>query len=71
MIYYNNLAMRHIQAYIPSYPVGTADDIAKMITDFIPIARAVKGDKEQNSLCPDGYLHGVPLRQHTFLQNVR
>ena len=40
-----NLGMRHIQAYIPEYPVGTADDIAKMIADFVPIARAVIGVK--------------------------
>ena len=40
-----NLAMRHLKGYIPEYPVGTADDIAKMITDFIPIARAVIGVK--------------------------
>ena len=26
-----NLKMRHLKAYIPEYPVGTADDIAKMI----------------------------------------
>ncbi len=38
-----NLAMRHLEGYIPSYPVGTADDIAKMIAEFIPIARAVIG----------------------------
>ena len=38
-----NLAMRKIKSYIPSYPVGTADDIAKMIADFVPIARAVIG----------------------------
>ena len=40
-----NLAMRHLKGYIPSYPVGTADDIAKMIDEFIPIARAVIGVK--------------------------
>ena len=40
-----NLAMRHLKGYIPSYPVGTADDIAKMISDFIPVARAVIGVK--------------------------
>jgi len=40
-----NLAMRHLKGYIPEYPVGTADDIAKMMTDFIPIARAVIGVK--------------------------
>ena len=38
-----NLAMRKIDAYIPSYPVGTADDIAAMIADFVPVARAVIG----------------------------
>ncbi|MBQ5970132.1 MAG: fucose isomerase [Clostridia bacterium] len=40
-----NLAMRHLQAYIPSYPVGTAADIAGMIADFVPVARAVIGVK--------------------------
>ena len=38
-----NLKMRHLEAYIPEYPVGRADDIAKMIADFVPIARAVIG----------------------------
>ncbi|MBR4726724.1 MAG: fucose isomerase [Clostridia bacterium] len=38
-----NLAMRHLQAYLPSYPVGTAQDIAAMIAEFVPIARAVIG----------------------------
>ena len=38
-----NLKMRHLQGYIPEYPVGTADDIAKMIGEFVPIARAVIG----------------------------
>ena len=37
--------MRHLKGYIPEYPVGTAADIAKMIADFIPIARAVIGVK--------------------------
>ncbi|MCQ2462638.1 MAG: fucose isomerase [Clostridia bacterium] len=40
-----NLSMRKINAYIPSYPVGTAADIAKMIADFVPVARAVIGVK--------------------------
>ena len=40
-----NLGMRHLKAYIPSYPVGTADDIARMIGEFVPIARAVIGLK--------------------------
>ena len=38
-----NLGMRHLKGYIPEYPVGTSDDIAHMIADFCPIARAVIG----------------------------
>ncbi|MBE5782217.1 MAG: fucose isomerase [Clostridiales bacterium] len=41
-----NLGMRHIPAYIPSYPVGTAEDVAKMIGDFVPVARALIGLKD-------------------------
>ena len=40
-----NLGMRHLNGYIPEYPVGTAEDIAGMIEDFVPIARAVIGVK--------------------------
>ena len=40
-----NLGMRHIDGYIPEYPVGTCEDIAKMIHDFVPIARTVIGVK--------------------------
>ena len=40
-----NLGMRHLKGYIPEYPVGTAQDIAKMIADFVPIARAIIGVK--------------------------
>jgi L-fucose isomerase-like protein len=40
-----NLGMRHINGYIPEYPVGTANDIAKMIEDFVPVARAIIGIK--------------------------
>ncbi len=38
-----NLGMRHIKAHIPSYPVGTATDIARMMAEFVPVARAVIG----------------------------
>ena len=38
-----NLGMRHLKAYIPEYPVGTAEDCAGMIREFVPIARAVLG----------------------------
>lgn len=40
-----NLGMRKLKAYIPAYPVGTAQDIAVMIREFIPIARAIIGVK--------------------------
>ncbi len=38
-----NLALRNIRAYIPEYPVGTAEECADMIHEFLPIARAVVG----------------------------
>ena len=38
-----NLGMRHLKGYIPAYPVGTAEDVAAMIADFVPVARAVIG----------------------------
>ena len=40
-----NLGMRHLKAHIPSYPVGTDKDIAKMMKEFVPIARAIIGVK--------------------------
>ncbi len=36
-----NLKLREIKAYIPEYPVGDAVDCAKMIKDFLPIARTI------------------------------
>ena len=36
-----NLQLRNIKAYIPEYPVGTAEECADMIHEFLPIARAV------------------------------
>ncbi len=38
-----NLGMRHLKAFIPEYPVGTAEDIAGMIGEFRPIACALIG----------------------------
>src|SRR5574344_723082 len=40
-----NLGMRKLTAYIPEYPVGTAEAIVKMIEEFVPIARAIIGIK--------------------------
>ena len=36
-----NLKLRNVKAYIPEYPVGTAEECADMIHDFLPVARAV------------------------------
>ncbi len=38
-----NLKLRNVGAYIPEYPVGDAEDCAKMINEFVPIARALVG----------------------------
>ncbi len=38
-----NLKLRGVKAYIPEYPVGTAQECADMIEEFLPIARAVIG----------------------------
>ena len=37
-----NLKLRSVKkTYIPEYPVGDAEDCAKMINEFVPVARAV------------------------------
>ena len=36
-----NLKLRNIKAYIPEYPVGTAEGCADMIHEFVPIARTI------------------------------
>ena len=38
-----NLKLRNVKAYIPEYPVGTAEECADMIHEFLPIARALVG----------------------------
>lgn len=38
-----NLKLRGIRAYIPEYPVGTAQEVAAMIQEFVPVARTVLG----------------------------
>ena len=40
-----NLGLRGLAGYIPQYPVGTAQEIAAMVEEFLPIARAVIGIK--------------------------
>lgn len=41
-----NLKLRNIRAYIPEYPVGTAEECADMIEEFVPIARAIVAIKD-------------------------
>lgn len=41
-----NLKLRDVKAYIPEYPVGTAEECADMIHEFLPIARTVKALSE-------------------------
>lgn len=36
-----NLNLRGIRPYIPEYPVGTAEECADMIAQFVPIARTI------------------------------
>ena len=38
-----NLKLRGVKAYIPEYPVGTAQECADMLHGFLPIARALIG----------------------------
>ncbi len=38
-----NLKLRNIKAYIPEYPVGTADECAYMIHEFEPVAKTIIG----------------------------
>ncbi len=40
-----NLGLRQLKAVIPEYPVGDANDIVKMIDEFVPVARAIIGLK--------------------------
>lgn len=38
-----NLGIRSIRAFIPSYPVGTAKELAILVAEFVPFARAILG----------------------------
>lgn len=38
-----NLKLRDIKAYIPEYPVGNPEEIAAMISEFVPVAKAILG----------------------------
>ena len=38
-----NAGLRKLTPYIPEYPVGSAEDVAGKIADFIPVARIING----------------------------
>lgn len=38
-----NVGLRSLRPHIPSYPIGTAGEVAEMIGEFLPVARAVIG----------------------------
>ncbi len=40
-----NLGLRGVRAHLPENPVGSGAEIAKMISEFLPVARAVLGLK--------------------------
>jgi L-fucose isomerase-like protein len=40
-----NVGLRQLRPYIPEYPPGTAEEVADMIHDFIPVARIVNSLK--------------------------
>ena len=39
------MKLRNVKAYIPEYPVGTAEECADMIHEFVPMVRALVGLK--------------------------
>ncbi len=41
-----NLGLRKTKVHIPEYPVGTADEVAEMIEEFVPAARVVAALKK-------------------------
>ena len=63
-----NLKLRNIKAYIPEYPVGTAEECADMIHDFLPIARAYVAVKDLKIISfgprPNNFLAcNAPIKQ--------
>jgi L-fucose isomerase-like protein len=38
-----NVGLRHLRPYVPEYPVGTAEEVAAMIGEFLPVARVILG----------------------------
>lgn len=63
-----NLGLRNIKAYIPEYPVGNPADLAKMILEFVPVARGLLGLSDLKIVTfgprPDDFLAcNAPIKQ--------
>ena len=63
-----NLKLRNIKAYIPEYPVGTAEECAEMINEFLPIARTLIAIKQLKIISfgprPNNFLAcNAPIKQ--------
>jgi L-fucose isomerase-like protein len=41
-----NMGLRRLCPHVPEYPVGTPDEVAKMIGEFVPVARVLLGLKK-------------------------
>jgi L-fucose isomerase-like protein len=41
-----NVGLRKLSPYIPEYPVGTAEEVAEKIADFVPVGRIFNGLKK-------------------------
>lgn len=41
-----NMGLRKLRPHVPEYPVGTPDEVAKMIGEFVPVARVLLGMKK-------------------------
>jgi L-fucose isomerase-like protein len=38
-----NMGLRKLRPHVPEYPVGTPDEVARMIAEFVPVARVILG----------------------------
>ena len=78
-----NLGMRHLKGYIPEYPVGTAEEIADKMADFVPIFAApavwleegpiITGPKTSNNRIGDSlpFLRVFPLLRGSCCRKTR
>lgn len=63
-----NLGLRNIKAFIPEYPIGDPSDLAKMIGEFVPVARTLIGVSNLKIISfgprPDDFLAcNAPIKQ--------